>query len=226
MFFKNKNQEHSKKCKTQVQAHGCLFCLLFMNRGCFFEFTKCFPEQKLPISFVFTHQLHSRAAHDILTRSCLLNNTSIAVLKGLQTDIRLALPEPQSHSYMLPVAGVAVRLGHEPSPALQCSDLGWFVMYKWRECSCSTRTACSDPAVRGGRLGNLWNSKVTSLFCRRLWQHVTVSLRDGDIDKATEHKRALEERQRNEERLRAETETPWCTKYFLKDISSRAVSCC
>lgn len=124
MFFKNKNQEHSKKCKTQVQAHGCLFCLLFMNRGCFFEFTKCFPEQKLPISFVLTHQLHSRAAPDILTRSCLLNNTSIAVLKGLQTDIRLALPEPQSHSYMLPVAGVAVRLGHEPSPALQCSDLG------------------------------------------------------------------------------------------------------
>ncbi|TRZ19824.1 hypothetical protein HGM15179_007283 [Zosterops borbonicus] len=52
---------------------------------------------------------------------------------------------------------------------------------------------------------------------RRLWQHVTESLRDGDIDKATEHKRALEERQRNEERLRAETETPWCTKYFLKD---------
>ncbi|PKU31368.1 hypothetical protein llap_18328 [Limosa lapponica baueri] len=54
---------------------------------------------------------------------------------------------------------------------------------------------------------------------RRLWQHVTESLRDGDIDKATEHKRALEERQRNEERLRAETETPWCTKYFLKERS-------
>ncbi|KAK1192291.1 OSB11 protein, partial [Pygoscelis papua] len=52
---------------------------------------------------------------------------------------------------------------------------------------------------------------------RRLWEHVTESLRDGDIDKATEHKRALEERQRNEERLRAETETPWCTKYFLKE---------
>ncbi|NXJ04094.1 OSB11 protein, partial [Odontophorus gujanensis] len=52
---------------------------------------------------------------------------------------------------------------------------------------------------------------------RRLWQHVTESLRDGDIDKATEHKRALEERQRNEERLRAETETPWCTKYFIKE---------
>ncbi|KAH0621333.1 hypothetical protein JD844_022490 [Phrynosoma platyrhinos] len=52
---------------------------------------------------------------------------------------------------------------------------------------------------------------------RKLWQHVTESLRDGDIDKATEHKKALEERQRNEERLRAETGTTWCTKYFVKD---------
>ncbi|XP_050773002.1 oxysterol-binding protein-related protein 11 isoform X1 [Gopherus flavomarginatus] len=52
---------------------------------------------------------------------------------------------------------------------------------------------------------------------RRLWQHVTESLKDGDIDKATEHKRALEERQRNEERLRAEREAPWSTKYFVKE---------
>ncbi|XP_044294015.1 oxysterol-binding protein-related protein 11 isoform X2 [Varanus komodoensis] len=52
---------------------------------------------------------------------------------------------------------------------------------------------------------------------RKLWQHVTESLREGDIDKATEHKKALEERQRNEERLRAETGTPWHTKYFIKD---------
>uniref|UniRef100_G1KJF7 Oxysterol-binding protein n=1 Tax=Anolis carolinensis TaxID=28377 RepID=G1KJF7_ANOCA len=52
---------------------------------------------------------------------------------------------------------------------------------------------------------------------RKLWQHVTESLRDGDIDKATEHKKTLEEQQRNEERLRAETGTPWQTKYFVKD---------
>lgn len=86
------------------------------------------------------------------------------------------------------------------------------------------RTACHDPVVQGGRLRKLWKSKVNNSFCRRLWQHVTESLRDGDIDKATEHKRALEEQQRNEERLRAETETPWCTKYFLKDVSSQADS--
>lgn len=86
------------------------------------------------------------------------------------------------------------------------------------------RTVCGCPVVRGGRLSWLEKTDVNDLFCRRLWQHVTESLRDGDIDKATEHKRALEERQRNEERLRAETETPWCTKYFLKEVSSQAVS--
>ncbi|XP_067116871.1 oxysterol-binding protein-related protein 11-like [Osmerus mordax] len=49
---------------------------------------------------------------------------------------------------------------------------------------------------------------------RRLWQHVTEALRQKDIDKATEHKRLLEERQRTEERHRGETETAWRTRYF------------
>uniref|UniRef100_A0A3Q3SZ27 Oxysterol-binding protein n=1 Tax=Mastacembelus armatus TaxID=205130 RepID=A0A3Q3SZ27_9TELE len=52
---------------------------------------------------------------------------------------------------------------------------------------------------------------------RRLWQHVTESLRQKDIDKATEHKRMLEERQRTEERHRAETETAWRTRYFDRE---------
>lgn len=97
-------------------------------------------------------------------------------------------------------------------------------MQKWRECSCSQWTACGHLVIRGSRLRKLLGL-CHNLFCRRLWQHVTESLRAGDIDKATEHKRALEERQRNEERLRAETETPWCTKYFLKEVSSLAVTC-
>uniref|UniRef100_A0A671KPL5 Oxysterol-binding protein n=1 Tax=Sinocyclocheilus anshuiensis TaxID=1608454 RepID=A0A671KPL5_9TELE len=37
---------------------------------------------------------------------------------------------------------------------------------------------------------------------RRLWQHVTESLKERDMDKATEQKRFLEERQRKEERHR------------------------
>ena len=53
---------------------------------------------------------------------------------------------------------------------------------------------------------------------RRLWKNVTDSLRDSEIDKATEHKRTLEERQRTEERHRTETGTPWKTKYFIKDL--------
>ncbi|XP_063957102.1 oxysterol-binding protein-related protein 11-like isoform X1 [Lytechinus pictus] len=49
---------------------------------------------------------------------------------------------------------------------------------------------------------------------RRLWQNVTSSLKVGDINTATEHKRYLEERQRQEKKLRMETNTPWRTKLF------------
>lgn len=77
----------------------------------------------------------------------------------------------------------------------------------------------------GWRRGNVspapsqisWCSNL-SVRCRRLWQHVTESLREKDIEKATEHKRLLEERQRSEERHRAETETPWRTRYFDKEV--------
>lgn len=103
-----------------------------------FEFTKCLPENRisllvlfLPISYTAGQLLpSSQGAASWVT-------LPIAALKGLQTDIRVALAEPQSSSYLLPVAGVTLRLGHEPSPALQCSDPGWFVMCKWTEC-CST----------------------------------------------------------------------------------------
>lgn len=48
---------------------------------------------------------------------------------------------------------------------------------------------------------------------------MTESLREKDIEKATEQKRLLEERQRSEERHRAETETAWRTRYFDKEVS-------
>ncbi|XP_035650859.2 oxysterol-binding protein-related protein 10-like [Oncorhynchus keta] len=51
---------------------------------------------------------------------------------------------------------------------------------------------------------------------RRLWQHVTKSLKEGNIDEATEQKRRLEERQRGEERQRAAVNSPWTPKYFSK----------
>lgn len=48
---------------------------------------------------------------------------------------------------------------------------------------------------------------------------MTESLREKDIEKATEHKRLLEERQRTEERHRAETETAWRTRHFDREVS-------
>ncbi|XP_038580650.1 oxysterol-binding protein-related protein 10 isoform X3 [Micropterus salmoides] len=52
---------------------------------------------------------------------------------------------------------------------------------------------------------------------RRLWQHVTKSLKEGNIDEATEHKHRLEERQRGEERQRAADNKPWTPKFFTKE---------
>uniref|UniRef100_A0A3Q0SS25 Oxysterol-binding protein n=1 Tax=Amphilophus citrinellus TaxID=61819 RepID=A0A3Q0SS25_AMPCI len=53
---------------------------------------------------------------------------------------------------------------------------------------------------------------------RYLWQHVTTSLKAGNMDTATEHKHLLEERQRSEDKHRAATKTPWKPKYFLKEV--------
>uniref|UniRef100_A0A8D0L1U7 Oxysterol-binding protein n=1 Tax=Sphenodon punctatus TaxID=8508 RepID=A0A8D0L1U7_SPHPU len=52
---------------------------------------------------------------------------------------------------------------------------------------------------------------------RHLWQHVTSSLKEGNIDAATEHKHQLEERQRAEERQRVAVNAPWKPKYFIKE---------
>ncbi|XP_029519565.2 oxysterol-binding protein-related protein 10-like isoform X1 [Oncorhynchus nerka] len=51
---------------------------------------------------------------------------------------------------------------------------------------------------------------------RRLWQHVTKSLKEGNMDEATEHKHRLEESQRREERQRAADNSPWTPTYFSK----------
>ncbi|KAG7262871.1 hypothetical protein CRUP_034498, partial [Coryphaenoides rupestris] len=51
----------------------------------------------------------------------------------------------------------------------------------------------------------------------RLWQHVTKSLKEGNLEEATAHKHQLEERQRGEEKQRAGSNTPWTPKYFTKE---------
>ncbi|XP_053699608.1 oxysterol-binding protein-related protein 10-like isoform X3 [Synchiropus splendidus] len=52
---------------------------------------------------------------------------------------------------------------------------------------------------------------------RRIWQHVTSSLKAGNMDAATEHKRQLEERQRHELKLRTANKAEWKPKYFKKE---------
>ncbi|CAM4703280.1 unnamed protein product [Leuciscus chuanchicus] len=52
---------------------------------------------------------------------------------------------------------------------------------------------------------------------RRLWQHVTVALKAGDIDAATERKHQLEEKQRREGKQRTASSTTWKPKYFIKE---------
>lgn len=47
---------------------------------------------------------------------------------------------------------------------------------------------------------------------------MTKSLKEGNIDEATEHKHRLEECQRGEERQRAADNKPWMPKYFTKEV--------
>lgn len=61
-------------------------------------------------------------------------------------------------------------------------------------------------------------SHPVTLIDRRLWQHVTASLKTGDIDTATEHKHQLEERQRREGKQRTTSNVPWNPKYFIKEV--------
>lgn len=53
---------------------------------------------------------------------------------------------------------------------------------------------------------------------RRLWKRVTKSLKDGNIEEATEHKHRLEERQRAEEKQRAADNKAWTPKHFAKEV--------
>ena len=49
---------------------------------------------------------------------------------------------------------------------------------------------------------------------RRLWQHVTINLKENNIEGASEGKHRLEEVQRQDARMRKETNTKWVTRFF------------
>ncbi|XP_014675045.1 PREDICTED: oxysterol-binding protein-related protein 11-like [Priapulus caudatus] len=52
---------------------------------------------------------------------------------------------------------------------------------------------------------------------RRLWQHVSESLKNGNMNLASEHKHYLEEMQRADEKDRAAKNVPFPIKFFHKD---------
>uniref|UniRef100_A0A131YM61 Osbpl9 protein n=1 Tax=Rhipicephalus appendiculatus TaxID=34631 RepID=A0A131YM61_RHIAP len=52
---------------------------------------------------------------------------------------------------------------------------------------------------------------------RRLWKDVTLNLKRRDVDRATEFKSQIEDRQRKEAAARKESNTKWETRVFEPD---------
>uniref|UniRef100_A0A3Q2QFS5 Oxysterol-binding protein n=1 Tax=Fundulus heteroclitus TaxID=8078 RepID=A0A3Q2QFS5_FUNHE len=111
---------------------------------------------------------------------------------------------------------VTAEVKHNPSNAVVCRVQGeWNGVLEFSYTSGETKVVdVTKLAVSRKRVRPIEKQAPTE---SRLWQHVTEALRQKDIEKATEHKRVLEERQRTEERHRAETETPWRTRYFDRE---------
>lgn len=61
------------------------------------------------------------------------------------------------------------------------------------------------------------------VLCHRLWKDVTYALKMRDVDKATEFKHSLEQRQREEAKVRKDTGTVWknkvciCLRVIIRD---------
>ncbi|XP_066542265.1 oxysterol-binding protein-related protein 11 isoform X2 [Hoplias malabaricus] len=109
---------------------------------------------------------------------------------------------------------VNAEVKHNPSNSVVCRVQGeWNGILEFSYSNGETRTidVTKLPVTRKRVRPNSQQGPYES---RRLWQHVTEALQQKDLEKATEHKRFLEERQRKEERHRTETETPWRTKFF------------
>ncbi|XP_029104343.1 oxysterol-binding protein-related protein 10-like isoform X2 [Scleropages formosus] len=112
---------------------------------------------------------------------------------------------------------VTAEVKHGPSGAVVCKAQGeWNGTLEFTYSSGETRVIDTTtlPVTRK-KIRPL--EKQGSFESRRLWQHVTVALKKGDLDVATEHKRHLEEKQRAEERQREATATPWIPRHFRKE---------
>ena len=56
---------------------------------------------------------------------------------------------------------------------------------------------------------------------RRLWQHVTRAISEGDQHKATQEKFSLEEAQRQRARERQQSLVPWAPQLFHQDPATQ-----
>ncbi|XP_075907611.1 oxysterol-binding protein-related protein 10 isoform X3 [Nelusetta ayraudi] len=112
---------------------------------------------------------------------------------------------------------VTAEVKHNPTSTIVCKAQGeWNGTLEFTYSSGETKVIdTAKLAVTRKQLRTVERQGRTE--SRRLWQHVTKALKDGNIDEATGHKHRLEERQRAEEKQRAADNKPWTPKYFMKE---------
>ncbi|CAL8298260.1 unnamed protein product [Lota lota] len=112
---------------------------------------------------------------------------------------------------------VTAEVKHNPTNAVVCKAQGeWNGMLEFTYSNGETKVmdTAKLPVIKK-KLRPV--DKQGRTESRRLWQHVTRSLKEGNMEEATEHKHQLEERQRGEEKQRAGNNTPWTPKHFTKE---------
>nr|XP_032640050.1 oxysterol-binding protein-related protein 10 isoform X3 [Chelonoidis abingdonii] len=112
---------------------------------------------------------------------------------------------------------VTAEVKHNPTNTIVCKAQGeWNGTLEFTYSNGETKVIDTNklPVIRK-KIRSI--AKQGPFESRHLWQHVTNSLKEGNIDAATEHKHRLEERQRAEERQRVAINTPWKPKYFTKE---------
>ncbi|XP_055066837.1 oxysterol-binding protein-related protein 10 isoform X1 [Misgurnus anguillicaudatus] len=112
---------------------------------------------------------------------------------------------------------VTAEVKHNPTGTIVCKAQGeWNGTLEFTYSSGDTKVIDTSklPVIRK-KIRPL--EKQGQYESRRLWQHVTVALKAGDMDTATEHKHQLEEKQRREGKQRTASNVPWKPKYFIKE---------
>ncbi|XP_069504909.1 oxysterol-binding protein-related protein 10 isoform X3 [Ambystoma mexicanum] len=112
---------------------------------------------------------------------------------------------------------VTAEVKHNPTSTIVCKAQGeWNGTLEFTYSNGETKVVDTTklPVIKK-RLRPL--DKQGPFESRNLWQHVTNSLKAGDLQLATQHKQRLEERQRVEAKQRAALNAPWKPTYFTKE---------